>query len=152
MRKPMFPESRIQRIVTIIGWSLLLLLVVGCGPSGRDLSDAQWLQLQQDIQQERAEIGRQRDLLESDRREWNEREYSEPILAAAITSSVLLACCLLPLLLTACVLRSRESDQDSEAVCDLVIDEVLHLPDVTPSESSPKVDSQNTRRLASRES
>ena len=128
------------------------MLVVGCRPSGRDLSDAQWLQLQQDVQQERAEIGRQRDLLESDRREWNEREYSEPILAAVITSSVLLACCLLPLLLTACVLRSRESDQDSEAVCDLVIDEVLHLSDVAPSESSPKADSQNTRRLASRES
>lgn len=151
MQKPTSPENRIQRIVTIIGWSLLLLLVIGCGPSGRDLSDSQWLELQQNVQDERMEIGRQRDLLERDRSVWNEREHNEPIIAAVISSAVLLFCCSPPLLLVGRLLRSQDTGQDTDAVCNVLLDEVIYLNDASPSEAKRIDASQTPSRLASRE-
>ncbi len=60
--------------------------------------------MQQQLHDERSEVGHQRDLLEADRREWEERERSEPVLAAVISASVLLICCALPLLLVGVLL------------------------------------------------
>ncbi|TWU59936.1 hypothetical protein Poly51_02090 [Rubripirellula tenax] len=101
------------------------LIVIGCGPSGRDLSDQQWLEMQNDMQQERAEVGQQRDQLETDRREWDQRERSDAILAAVIASGGLLLACGLPLLVVAILLWPRPSPSSSEAVCDVLLDEVV---------------------------
>ncbi len=104
---------------------ILMLSVSGCGPSGRDISDAQWLAMQQDLLREREAVGRQRDMLESDRREWDERERSEPVLAAAVTGAALLICCCLPLLLIPILSWSRDSERSSEIVAEFLIDDAV---------------------------
>lgn len=111
------------RLTSILFSSLL----IGCGPSGRDLSDASWLQLQHDMQAERTEVGRQRDQLEADRREWDERERSEPVLAAAISSAALLFACVLPLLLLAGLLFQEQAPESSDAACNELLDQVADL-------------------------
>ena len=55
--------------------------------------------LQRDLQKDQAEIGRQRDQLEADRRQIAELRHRDPLIAAAITSIGLVLACLLPLLL-----------------------------------------------------
>ncbi|WP_404308205.1 membrane or secreted protein [Neorhodopirellula lusitana] len=105
--------------------AVVIMIVTGCGPSGRDLSDRQWLDMQQGLQAERAEVGRQRDYLESDRREFNNRERSDPILAATITSASLLMCCCLPLLMVAVLLWPRRSHATDQDVHDAWMDDVV---------------------------
>ena len=100
-------------------------ITIGCGPSGRDLSDGQWLELQRKMQLERAEVGQQRDQLETDRREWDQRERHEPVVAAVISSAALLLVCGLPLLLVAVLLWPRHDPSADEAVCSVLIDEVV---------------------------
>ncbi|MCR9207643.1 MAG: membrane or secreted protein [bacterium] len=106
---------------------LFVSLLIGCGPSGRDISDASWLQLQQDMQDERAEVGRQRDQLEADRREWDERERSEPVFAAAISSAALLFASVLPLLLLAGLLLQNQAPDSSDAACNVLLDQMADL-------------------------
>jgi len=143
--------SRLHHPKMPLAWILIACVLSGCGPSGRDLSDAQWLGLQQDLQSERSEVGHQRDLLETDRREFDERERSEPVLAAVISSSVLLVCCLLPLVVVAVLLWPRPPEPDAETVCDIILDDVV--TNMTSSESdSPRIaKSPHPRRLARRE-
>ena len=100
-------------------------ITIGCGTSGRDLSDGQWLELQRKMQLERAEVGQQRDQLETDRREWDQRERHEPVVAAVISSAALLLVCGLPLLLVAILLWPRHDPSADEAVCSVLIDEVV---------------------------
>ena len=52
--------------------------------------------LQREVQAERTEVGRQRDLLEGDRRDLAAKRRLDPIIAAAITNIGLLLACLLP--------------------------------------------------------
>lgn len=106
-------------------FAVVILNATGCGPSGRDLSDRQWLDMQQGLQAERAEIGRQRDYLESDRREFDDRERSDPILAATITSASLLMCCCLPLLIVAVLLWPRRTQATDQDVHDAWMDDVV---------------------------
>ncbi|MCM2370389.1 membrane or secreted protein [Rhodopirellula sp. ICT_H3.1] len=110
--------------------------MIGCGPSGRDLSDAQWLQLQSDLQRERTEVGRQRDQLEADRRQWDERERREPVLAATIDSSVRLLCCIAPVLVVVLLLWPRQAETPSEVACDVLLDELIVQRDPGKLESS----------------
>ncbi|TWT56540.1 membrane or secreted protein [Allorhodopirellula solitaria] len=131
---------------------LFTSILCGCGPSGRDLSDAQWLGMQQDLQAERAEVGHQRDLLEDDRRQWSERERSEPILAAVISSSVLLICCVLPVVLVGVLLWPRRSDTGDDAVCELVMDEMVTAIESANHQSAPNADHDSRDRLTSRKS
>ena len=119
--------------------AVVMLNATGCGPSGRDLSDRQWLDMQQGLQAERAEVGRQRDYLESDRREFNNRERSDPILAATITSASLLMCCCLPLLIVAVLLWPRRTQATDQDVHDAWMDDVV-VPLVE--------ETSTTRRLA----
>nr|WP_231615877.1 hypothetical protein [Novipirellula artificiosorum] len=134
-----------------ITWIVIALTLSGCGPSGRDLSDQQWLEIQQDLQDERAEVGKQRDLLEADRREWDERERSEPVLAAVISSSVLLICCSLPLLLVAVLLWPRKREQESQAVCEAMLDEVVTVRNLVSGDTKRIAASPSTQRLAASE-
>lgn len=130
-----------HRIVAIARMIVTMLVcsLIGCGPTGRDLSDQQWLGMQGDLQSERTEVGRQRDMLESDRRDLDARERSDPIVAASISSAALLLCCCLPLVLVAFLLRPRRIQTSDQDVHDVWIDDVV-VPLVE--------ETSHTRRLA----
>ena len=55
--------------------------------------------MQRDVQTQQAEVGRQRDQLESDRRDAAQHRQRDPVIAAAITDVGLVLACLLPLVL-----------------------------------------------------
>ena len=116
--------------------STLLLCILGCGPSGRDLSDEKWLALHESVQQERnemqserAEFARQRDLLEADRQKWEARARTEPIVAAAISAASLLICCSLPLILVALMLWPRTPEPAEEAISELLVEDLRRQVD-----------------------
>ena len=88
-------------------------------------SRQQWLSLHEDLQQERSEIGQQRDLLEEDRRLWAGRERSDPIIAEAIAASGLLAACALPLVVIALLLWPRKPESSREEVCEILVDDLV---------------------------
>ncbi|TWU33818.1 hypothetical protein [Novipirellula artificiosorum] len=148
MRKAMLPENRFRFTTAVLVWIPIIIVLSGCGPSGRDLSDLQWLEIQQALQDERAEVGKQRDLLEADRREFDERERSEPVLAAVISASALLICCSLPLLLVAVLLWPRKREQESQAVCEAMLDEVVTVRNLTSGDTKRISASPTPKRLA----
>ncbi len=115
---------RRTKVLALASMMTLIGSDVGCGPSGRDTKDAQWLNIQQSLQRERQEIGRQRDLLEADRREWDERERKEPVLAAAITMAALLFCCCLPLLLIPLLAWAGSQEPTNEIVAEMLINNI----------------------------
>jgi hypothetical protein len=89
--------------------------------------------LQRDVQAESAEVGRQRDMLERERRDLAARRYLDPIIAAAVTHTGLLLACLLPLVICWYLLHRRIEPADDQAVAevlleDLVTDRPLLLP------------------------
>ena len=89
--------------------------------------------LQREVQAERTEVGRQRDLLEGERRELAAKRRLDPVIAAAITNIGLLLACLLPLVLCWYLLQRRVEPADDQAVAevlleDLVTDRPLLLP------------------------
>ncbi|WP_339886567.1 membrane or secreted protein [Rhodopirellula europaea] len=138
-------------------WTLVILMLttattwIGCGPSGRDLSDANWLELQQDMQNERAEVGRQRDLLEADRREWDQRERRDPVIAGAISSAAMLIACSLPLLLISVLLLPGNTQPQSESARDVLLDQVAEQRLAKVSRLEHQSDPASPERLAHRE-
>jgi len=81
--------------------------------------------LQRDLQKAQAEIGRQRDVLEEERRQWAGQRGRDPILAAAITSVGVVLACLLPLLLCIYVVRAlRDEATNDAAVAELLVEEL----------------------------
>lgn len=89
--------------------------------------------LQREVQAERKEVGRQRDLLEDERRDLAAKRRMDPIIAAVITNAGLLLACLLPLVLCWYLLQRRVDPADDRAVAeilleDLVADRPLLLP------------------------
>ncbi|MBL6705541.1 MAG: hypothetical protein ISQ06_05480 [Planctomycetaceae bacterium] len=89
--------------------------------------------LQREVQAERSEVGRQRDLLEGERRDLAAKRRLDPIVAAAITNIGLLLASLLPLVLCWYLLQRRVEPADDQAVAevlleDLVSDRPLLLP------------------------
>lgn len=83
-----------------------------------------------ELQQERSEVGHQRDSLEADRRELADARRREPIIAAAITTAGLLMACLAPLVIAWLCLRqtgqsSAAADVTEMLTLDLTADEPL---------------------------
>ena len=103
------------------------------------------------MQTERAEVGRQRDLLESDRREFDDRERSDPVVAASITAAALLLCCCLPLVLVAILLWPRRSQPADQDVHDVLLDEVVVPLVEETSQTRRLAQATATQRLAHRE-
>lgn len=144
----------LPRLITTTAWMIgmvLMFTLIGCGPSGRDLSDGQWLEMQEDLQSERSEVGHQRDLLEADRHQWSEREHSEPILAAVISSSVLLICCVLPLIVVGVLLWPRRSQTSDQDVQDVWIDDVVVPLVEETSQTRRLAQATATERVATRD-
>ena len=82
--------------------------------------------LQHDLRTDQAEIGHQRDQLESDRREIAAQRNRDPIVAAVIMDIGIILACLLPLALGVYVLRAacRAGESDS-AVAELLVQELV---------------------------
>ena len=89
--------------------------------------------LQRDLRADQAAIGQQRDQLEGERKELAAKRRLDPIVAAAITNTGLLAVCALPLVLCWYLLFPRVEPADEQVVAevllqDLVSDRPLLLP------------------------
>jgi hypothetical protein len=72
--------------------------------------------LQEEIQVARNNVDRQRDLLESERREISDRRYRDPIVAESIGAVGLTIACLLPLLLAGYIVHCLRRNTDSDEV------------------------------------
>ena len=83
------------------------------------------VELQKGVQTERVDIGRQRDLLEAERREIADDRYREPLIAAAITQIGLLIACVLPLLICWQLLRQPIEPADDGAVAELLLRDMV---------------------------
>lgn len=81
--------------------------------------------LQREIQEERTEVGRQRDSLENDRRSLAAKRRLDPIVASAITNVGLLLACLLPLVLCWYLLHRRVEPADDTAVAEVLLDDLV---------------------------
>jgi ribosome-binding ATPase YchF (GTP1/OBG family) len=71
--------------------------------------------LQRDLQQGQAEVDRQRDELEAERRKIASERYWDAILGSSITAAVALLACLLPLVLCWALLRRQSEERDADA-------------------------------------
>lgn len=78
----------------------------------------EFIALQRQVQAERAEVGRQRDELEAERR-------ADPIVAAALANLGIVLACLLPLVLCWYLLRQPPRDDEDRVVSELLIREIV---------------------------
>jgi hypothetical protein len=83
------------------------------------------IQLQRDLQTDRAGINQQRDALEQDRRQIAEQRNRDPIVAESIKTAAGLIVAALPLLGGLFVLRGLFHKSDDEAVADVLVEELL---------------------------
>lgn len=93
--------------------------------------------LQRNLQQAQAELGRQRDQLENDRRQYADQRSRDPILANAILDVGTILACLLPLILgIVLVLSLRDHAQDDSALAEMLVEELAaDQPILLPSPS-----------------
>ena len=102
--------------------------------------------LQRDLRTDQAEVGRQRDVLENERRQIAAERRWESMLGPAITNTAILLACLLPLLLCFAVFRSlRTPEHAEEALSALLVQELVNdqplLPPPAPSSTIHKLKS-----------
>lgn len=83
-----------------------------------------WITLQGDLEAQRLEVGRQRDLLEDDRRRMASQRLTESLLAAAIPTAGLLIACALPLVICWLLLCRSDKDDGAEAVFSILLDDL----------------------------
>lgn len=82
--------------------------------------------IQHELRSDQADIGHQRDQLETERREIATQRHRDPIVAAAIANVGVVLACLLPLLVCVYVLWSLGRSRDSDAaVTDLLVQELV---------------------------
>lgn len=102
-------------------------------------------ELQRELRSDQAEIGRQRDALESERREIASDRYWDSILGTSIYAGAGILACLLPLLLCGWLLHAtRDKQGTDEALAELLVQELtsdrpLLLP---PPPSMPRLQHQ----------
>lgn len=113
--KSLFRASHHQAARTLI--LLICLTMTGCS---RGL-DQRVLDLSDQLQVERIELGRQRDQLEADRRRWDQRERREALLAECIRSAALLIVCVSPLIVVAMLLRRPIDNAGEQLAVDLLV-------------------------------
>ncbi len=81
--------------------------------------------LHREVQSERSEIGRQRDLLEGERRTLAGHRHWDPVIAAAISNCGLILACILPLVLCWYLLHRRAEPADDGAVAEVLLDDLV---------------------------
>jgi TolA-binding protein len=80
--------------------------------------------LQHDLEEQQAKVNRQRDLLESERREIAKQRHRDPIIAAAISSVGVMLACMVPLALAGYLLYCLRNQKDDPVVTELLIEEM----------------------------
>jgi hypothetical protein len=98
-------------------------------------------ELQSSLQAEQSMVGRQRDLLEEERRALTKDRQRSPVIAAAVLSAATLLASGLPLLLCWYVLRDPTVDDGSRSLADTLIEEL--------AEDSPRLAGPSVARLPS---
>jgi len=101
-----------SKVLTILLFLVGLALVSGCDDDKAQVAEAsrqlveadaksrtEIVALQRDLQQGQTELGRQRDQLEDDRREFADQRNRDPIIANTLTTVGTTIACLLPLVL-----------------------------------------------------
>ena len=88
-------------------------------------SRRQWIRIKRDIEQKAAEIGRQRDALEAERRAIAAQRNRDPIIAAAIESIGLIVACLIPLCVAWHALHVSEKHARDGPAMDVLLGEFL---------------------------
>ena len=83
------------------------------------------VELQKGVQTERVEIGRQRDLLEVERREIAADRHLEPLVATAIAQFGLLIACVLPLLICWHLLKQPIEPADDGTVTEFLLRDMV---------------------------
>ncbi|REJ91766.1 MAG: hypothetical protein DWQ35_13770 [Planctomycetota bacterium] len=81
--------------------------------------------LQREVQGERTEVGRQRDLLEGERRDLAAKRRIDPIIVAAITKVGLLLACILPLVLCWYLLRRPVEPADDQVIAEVLLEDLV---------------------------
>jgi hypothetical protein len=99
-------------------------------------------QVHQAATAERQNIDRQRESLESERRDIATKRHRDPVIAAALMQVGLILACLLPLVFCVYLLRAQRNEEVSEqVVAELLMHELV-------AEQSPLLGSQNVERPA----
>jgi hypothetical protein len=84
------------------------------------------LQLQRELRTDQADVGRQRDALESERREIAKERYWDSILGTSIYAGAGILACLLPLLVCCWLLHTtRDKQGTDEALAELLVEELV---------------------------
>jgi hypothetical protein len=91
------------------------------------------LAIQRELQAESAEIGHQRDSLEDDRRRFASQRHSDPIIAAAISTSGVLLACALPLVICWLLLRFGNTPADDQLLNEILLEDLVATPRLLPS-------------------
>jgi hypothetical protein len=137
--------NRTAFVLAILG--LLLLASAGCNEderaqtnrsqaqvaeASRQLVEAdakargEIIAMQRDLQQGQAELGRQRDQLEDDRRQYADQRNRDPIIANMILDVGMILACLLPLVLgIVLVLSLRDKSQTDGDLADVLVQEII---------------------------
>jgi hypothetical protein len=106
----------------------MISVAIGCGDTSRPISERDWLDMQQDVRAEREAMSFQRDQLEDDRREFDQRERNDPVIASSIEAFGLLVACVLPLAMVLALFLLRRGEPESGLVCDVLLDQTLLQP------------------------
>ncbi|MGA2619380.1 MAG: hypothetical protein ABSF26_17370 [Thermoguttaceae bacterium] len=151
--------SRAAFILTT--FALLLLAMTGCNEderaqvnrsqaevaeASRKLVEAdakartETIAMQRDLQKGQDELGRQRDQLENDRRQYADQRNRDPILANTILDVGLILACLLPLVLCIfLVLGLRDKSQTDSDLADVLVQEIVsEEPFLLPPPDRPR--------------
>lgn len=114
-----------------------------------------FLELHERLDEQRVEIGRQRDELSEARRDIVERQADAPVIATAVISIGTLVTCLLPLLLAGHLLRCQFGPTDDQLASEILLDEIATLhrplpaldrnePNHAQAEATPRITDRNT--------
>jgi hypothetical protein len=107
--------------------------------------------LQREMQGHQAEIGRERDKMEAERREIAANRYRDPVVAAIVMDIGIVVACLLPLIVAVYVLWSaRRAGESDSAVAELLVQELVATEPtfLFPGQSSfPRLAHDSAERL-----
>jgi hypothetical protein len=109
-------------------------------------SRRQWIAVKRDLELETAEVSRQRDLLETERRAIAAERNRDPILASAIESVGLIFACLIPLIVAWRALHiSDKHARDQRADAEVLLSQFLRpeLPALGASKPSLRLPGRN---------
>ena len=83
-----------------------------------------FLELQENLDQQRAEIGRRHDELEDERQIIAKQRHRDPIVADTVFAVGSLLACLLPLVLAGYLLRCQLSEPDNHSATEILLEEI----------------------------